>query len=760
MPVIIKNKTFLDAVSNATNFYRSNSGDACSLELTFSGLIRLTSVNNPLTKDPLLNTVNSPTILWENEGFRVNDYVHIKLYDSNGTQLNNQVSQITSINGTEANFDILGSFWYNIASNEILEFVAVTDVTGTTPRKRDTIEVHFNHSLNSVQGSSASLIDGENSVALFENVSLMTIGQTITGSLVGNQSGQFLISSELTYNGLDADSFDEYTLTTEFINSGVYNEDWFELSECLKFYVKGYWSSLPNEPFNRTEFQLDDQANTGWYNEANNGSIPTVGSVTQKITELDYSQSASYKFRFDGNVADAGIGSCYISVDDNYFKNKISSQNELTMIVPTTSLAVGTLTSYANPNGALYDLIVNSINNISGTLYEVDITLAPNSQFSQDLEDFGQDNRLFYIWLRLGNVNHLVFNDQLTKQVPTGGLLDMEYEYAFLDHSQNLESITGVVENFKADTEDDIAYYGTFLLDNNVIYDNLQCIIEAKNTTTLEDFTLQQTNFDFGSVQINSGIYLLNENQQINSDLLTTSKKLNAIFKREPSIDTGSQYGVSIYYPILLNWKYWLAQNNANSYFYPNQNKNWQNYSQNGDWILQFKLILVEGGLGYTREVEIVDKAYDNNPDINSTIQLKKQSDNSVVSIITGEALYIESTHVNTTANWNQQRVWGNITIEPKESGPRWQLSTIVPFDNNANNPLSPVSGSLVTINFTAPDTVVFKCKLDPSKINLDNGVKITAKVKEGCENIVEVNKTTTSDQDKETTTNDIKTLS
>lgn len=760
MPVIIQNKTFLDAVLNPTNFYRSNSGDLCELELTFSGKIRLTSINNPLSLDPILKIVTSPTINWEDEGFRVNDYVKIIKRDASGTNIGSYVAQITSLSGLDANFDSLGGLWYDITANEILEFIATTDITGAIARRRDTLEIHFNHSLNSIQGSEASLIDGESTVSLFENVSSMTVGQTITGSLVGNQSGQFLISSELTYNGTDTDDFDEYTLNAEFINSGVYSKDWFDLSECLKFYVKGYWSSLPNEPFNRTEFALDDQANTGWFDEANNSSTATSGSVTQQISEIDYYDVGNYTFTFDGNIADVGIGSCYISIDDNYYKNKINPQSELTMIVPTNTLSVGTLNSYINPNSAQYSLNINSITNLSGTLYEVDLTFIPNTQFRQQFDDFSEGDRLFYIWLRIGNVNHIVFKGQLTKKIEVGGPLNMEFEYAFLDHSQNVESITGTVENFKADTEDDIAYFGKFYLQKDEFYDSLQCIVEAKNTVNSESFTLQQTNFDFASAQINSGKYLLDQRQTINTDLLNTSKKIEAVLKNDPSIDLTKSYGASIYYPIILNWRYWLAQSNANSDFFPNQNKNWQNYSQNGDWILQFKLVLIKNGIGYTREVEIVDNNYDNEDNINSSIELKKQSDSSVVSIITGEALFIESTHIKTNGAWDKQKVFGNITIEPKESGPRWQLSTIVPYDNNLNNPLSPVSGSLITITYTDPNTVVFKCKLDPSKINLDNGVKITAKVKEGCQNIVEVSKTTTLDQIKKTTTDDTKQLS
>lgn len=760
MPVIIENKQFTDSLGNVTTFYQSNAGDKCTLDLTFAGKIRLTSISNPLSLDPVLKIVTSPTIAWENEGFRVNDFVLIVKRDSAGNQISNHVGQITSISGINANFDSLGGLWYDITANEMLEFIAVTDITGTTARKRDTLEFQLNHSLNSQQGNVASLIDSETTSCLFQNVATMTSGQTIVGNLVGNQSGQFIEAVSLTYNGLNADFFDQFTLSIDFINSGVYDVDWFELGDCLKFYVKGFWSSLPNEPFNRAEFSLDDNGNTGWFDEANNTSILNTGTIIQPLTEIDYSQSKNYTFQYDSNLPNIGLGSCYISIDDSYYKNVSNSQTQLTMILDTENLITGLRTSPTNPNGAFYQININSITNVSGSIYEVTLTFIPNATFTQFIED-NVDNRLFYIWLRIGNVNHLIFDGQLTKEQAIGGTLDMEQEYAFLDHAQNVDTITGDFGGFSADTEDDIAYYGTFLLDNNVNYDSLQCIIEGKNIITDEDFTLQQTNFNISNVPVNSGKYLINDTQTINNDLLNTSKKIEAIFKRETSIDTATQYGVSIYYPILLNWKYWLTQSNVNTDFYPNQNQNWQPYGSTGDWQLRFKLNLIKNGLAYTNSVRIVDNDYDNNLDVTSSIELQLQSDNSVVTIIPdNELLYIETTHVNLLGNWNQQRVWGMITVEPKESSPRWQISTIVPFDNNSNNPLSPISGNLVSVTYPTLDTVKLKCKFDPSKINTDNGIKITAKIKEGCVNIVDINKMTTYDADKETTTNEIKQLS
>ena len=103
----------------------------------------------------------------------------------------------------------------------------------------------------------------------------------------------------------------------------------------------------------------------------------------------------------------------------------------------------------------------------------------------------------------------------------------------------------------------------------------------------------------------------------------------------------------------------------------------------------------------------------------------------------------IKSTHVKQTGDWVTPNVWGNITIEPKESFPRWMVSTIVPFDNNVNSPIYPLAGLYVTVTYPQPDTAVMECYFDPSKIDLTNGVKVTAKIKESCDPVQIIGKLT-----------------
>ena len=92
----------------------------------------------------------------------------------------------------------------------------------------------------------------------------------------------------------------------------------------------------------------------------------------------------------------------------------------------------------------------------------------------------------------------------------------------------------------------------------------------------------------------------------------------------------------------------------------------------------------------------------------------------------------VRGTHTLTSGNWNQSSVWGMITIEPYESAQRWICSSIIPFDNNASNPLTPITGLLASLTFPSINVAVFECFFDSTKINLSNGVKFTSKIK-GC---------------------------
>ena len=408
------------------------------------------------------------------------------------------------------------------------------------------------------------------------------------------------------------------------------------------------------------------------------------------------------------------------------------------MIVPTRPLAVNNYISAQNLSGAGYNIQVTNVSTV-GTITTIEFNFIPNLAFNTFMSSASAGDRLFYLWVKCGNSNLLAFADQLTCAPPVGGPLPMVSNYGFLDHSQNVTDIVGDKLGDSADTEDDIAFYGQFRLNYNGNYTNFNAKIEAFNSLTNDSFTLQETNFSFSGLPVSGvGQIQLNETQGIVSILPTTSVKHNAILKLEPTADLfPSDYGVSIYYPFVLNWRYWLTQLNASSDFYPTQDKNWEQYDNMVDWQLRLKLSLIKDGLAYTHTNQIIDNPYNNDNDISSSIKMIRTVDNSYINIIpSGELMIIESTHIIQSGTWQQANVWGMITIEPKESSRRWLVSTIVPFDNDTSNPLTPITGLYVLLNFVSSTEVIMTCYFDSSKIDLSNGVKITAKIKENCDRL------------------------
>jgi hypothetical protein len=378
------------------------------------------------------------------------------------------------------------------------------------------------------------------------------------------------------------------------------------------------------------------------------------------------------------------------------------------------------------------------------------------------MDSLEDGDRLMKLWIKFGNLNLLVFNDQLTKSPPVGGPL-IPVQNIFIDHSDNHTESIYTHDGYEANSEDDLAFCGKFLLEKGAIYESIAYRIEAFNTTTLESFDLSNCLFNISSIPQVGGIYILNQTQTVQNTLPTTSEKRVASLILEPSLDTLTEYGIKVYFPFLLRWEYWLQQLNADADFYPNeQTKNWFNYNNLGDWELRLNIELIRDGLAYIFTDVVTDKGYDSTPDIYQTIELYIDSSNTNVGIVTeGQLMRVIGTH--TLVNgfiWDDATVWGQITVEPTESNPRFLSSTVINYDYNPSNPLTPLVGE-VGCKLTFPTTTQAKleCYFNPDLINLTNGVKFTTKIK-GCQVESPVFKVMTTDLQKLTTPDENKIIS
>jgi hypothetical protein len=422
-------------------------------------------------------------------------------------------------------------------------------------------------------------------------------------------------------------------------------------------------------------------------------------------------------------------------------------------MLSTSSLAPIGAIYQSSPNndpnylGALYTITVNSVA-IGGGQVKVTITFSPNAMFTTLMENRDDGDRLFYLWVTVDEVNFLAFGGQLKCDPPVGGALGLTTNFGFLDHGQNITQIGGSKQGFVANTEDDCAWYGTFLLDNNQVYERLTMEMEVFNGTSQDDFALQSSQFSFGGIQINNaGQYLINQTLPIVSTLPSNSAKINALFKRVPAMDTATQYGVSVYYPFLLNWQYWLQQQNASTDFYPTQNRNWEQYDDIPAWEIRFKISLIKDGLAFINSNVIRDLPYDSSTFIDQDIQMFIESTGQNVQVIAiGETMRIVATHtINNGWAWDPNDTWAMITVEPFESTARTICSSVLPFDNDLSNPLKPINGVQMVITYPSQNVAQIECFFNPDIINLANGAKFTTKIK-GCPITLNTNSKRTTD--------------
>ena len=738
MPIYLISKEYTDAFGNVSSSYKNNTGDYVQARIVVHSTIRMSSANGPLILDPTNNQITSTSGSWLMEGFRVGDTVLIQRFTSGGSLIFAFTTAVEYVD--DAILDVSGcATWYDNMSQEI----CVISVVG---RSRGDLDFLVNHVQNGQTGSPASLIDAESTRSVFTGISSMSVGDTISGDLTGNQSGQF-VSSALLERLADISSGElAYEITFELMNSGLYNQSAFDVANCLKLYYKFEWCGKDSETAYKSVRVISDDANTGWFDQAHNTSILNA-SVIQGITSLDFAQPTTFEVIVDGPTADIGIGAMYRSFDDAYYKNRLYPQQEITMAIPTTELALTTISSSVNEFGAGYDFTINSFASV-GTQTTINVTMTPNANMDSFFQGREDGDKLFYVWIKCGNVNLLVFADQLTYVPPAGGPLNMTNSYAYFDHSEQVQTTTDDLDAMEFNTEDDIAYFGRFTVPFGAVLDSFKCSVVVKNSVTDEEFSLESVNFSFLTTPVSgAGVYLINQTVQKNQYLLGTSEKREVILQRDSSIDTLTEYGLSIYYPIVSRWEDWIDQANANVDFYPNQNKNWVNYLSSPDWEIKLKLALSMNDLEYTHYANYPLKDYDSEPTIDQEIILRMlPSETAVDFVVSNSMMKVIAIHtLNDGSIWSIGDVWGQITVEPNESNPRYDISTVVPYDNNPNNPLTPLAGSYLDMTFPSPETAVLTCYFNPALINLDNGVKFTTKIK-GCQQRLPENSKFTTD--------------
>lgn len=771
MPIRIISKEFRDLNGNTLDFWQSNSGDIIQSEyLIMEQILVISSNQNYLSFNALENQISWSSGSWLVEGFRVGDTLLYRLFDDTGNPIlapfGSTIISITGSNNNILQLDNLDPTYIpDIVSGEY--FAIWNALTGA---RNEELVVSFNEVQTGSTGNEYSAIDGEATRFLFDikntpGYPFIPSGTIIPGSQFGKKSGQYALTMELeTTNLIPTDyggtiNVGEITkLRMTFINSGILTPNLFDQNKCLKIFTIFEFARLLGEPFFRNQLITSETANTGYFNESYNVGIVDA-QIIQGVDSLafDFQSSGQIKVQSTTNpLTRIAVGMSYVPIDEEYYRNKSESQSSLGMTIFTQNdfTFFSGQTSPENPDQAKYTFQISGISYI-GNDCVIDYIFTPSLLFKEFMLGRDQGDRLFQIWVKVNNVNLLVFNDQLVSNPPIAGALNMD-RTEIVDHSYNTENTFITQLGYTANIEDDLGYIGKFSVDNGTEIESFTARIEAYNSVTEEEFTLLQSFFSFNDIPLQSGIYPVDLSNPIISTLPTTSVKRISRLIRESSLDTPTSYGIKIYFPFLLRWEYWLNQFNANDDFYPNQNKNWYPYDSTGNWIVRLHLELVKDSQAFVFDDDLEILNYNNNDNIDSEIDLFRDSTGQQIDIaIQNELHRVKATHIlNDGSTWDQSTTWGMITIEPFESGPRWICSSIIPFDNNNSNPLTPLNGLLCSLTFPSPDTAILECYFDSARINSLNGIKFTSKIKQRCTPFGEEAKLTTDNEEKITTDN------
>lgn len=726
MPITLISRDYEDIFGNNLNYYQANAGDTQIVKFEVWENIRAYgNGGSVLTLD-----AGNHIITWLNgnfldEGFRVGDELQITVYGSNGSVNHTYTSNVLIVDPNQMKVDT-HTHWYTTGETLLIE------VNYKTGFKRKGLLLDLNHVESGSTGNANSLIDGQKTQFTFD-LTGTTTGSVISGLQVGFFSGQFNAATSIKDLTTYPNNTRKYELTVGIIQSGVYDVSPFQFSNCLKAYFGLNWQREVGNPNNMTKFVISEDANTGWFDEPfNAGIIDAV--LVQGITTIDYSSVNNGQIAIDSASADFGFGACYVPTDPNYFQNQFTSQSDLGMICPSqTTAAPITITSSINPDGAQYTIEFSNPVTV-GTVTTWDYEFTPNSDFTDFVDSRISGDRLFYVWAKYGNLNLLLFKDQLTKPEPPAGAIDILLSQ-FVDHSQNITDPAFNKLGYSANTEDDLSFLAVLMIKFGDVITSITPRLEAFNVVTGESFTLFSANFDLTSVPIVAGKHQVNQSVLLNSELPTTSEKRNAYLYLQPAYDTALKYGINLSFPFLNDWRYWIALPGANADFYPyEQNRNYVPFDNTTDWTVRMNLSMIKNGLNFEFTDELIIKDYDSDPNILQEIELYIESTTQNVQVIVDGNLHrVIATHTNVDSSaWNTSNVWGMITVEPTESSPRWICSTVLASDGNILNPLSTITGSTATLTFPTPDVAQIECFFDPSKINLTNGVKFTTKIK-GC---------------------------
>jgi len=595
----------------------------------------------------------------------------------------------------------------------------------------------------------SSLIDGTPIRFFVNGTDSIIVGGSNVLSLQGFKSGGYDSTIEIERLADENAYTRVWRFTISNIQSGTILTSFFDNSFFLNYYFDIEWHSSTDFE-NPTVVQWNlAPSDTGLFDEGFRTEQPQSTLTTGILNDLFYDDESTHEIEITSSSSDIIIGACFVSDNETYYKQKYYTQSNLGMLLSSAVLSVGTYTSETNPLGANFDITINSLSYSAG-IHTVNFTFTPNSDFADFFEARLTDRRL-KIWFQVGNTNVLVYDDVMKdapKPVLPWDTIGPSSTFAvFRIDKQNVTypatgpSIDG---GAYASIEDNLLLEIDAELSQSKIFQYSRFQVVCVNTSDQNDFFVLESYYtDWSGIQRDNsnlvnpiegqGIVLISVENSISENIPNTAGNLNKISVELRTSDT-TTFTVRFRCPLILNWRYWLTQANAFVLFYPNQNKNYLNY-QSSPYIIALRTVIEANDVIYLHDAPIdafydYDEVYSNANEEwagTTTIQYFDENGTEQPYLVTGQQMTVLFT-VNNTITATDGQTWGQLTIEPTESSPRYLISSNYSADANPENPFLPLVGETKLKKTIVSGTqVTFEAIIDTDKLNSENQ-KITGK--------------------------------
>jgi hypothetical protein len=740
MPIKLVSKSYTDIYSNSSSNYKANAGDKIVSKLTISSDIYVRSTNqNQLNFDRYDSVFSQTQGDFLEQGFRVGQTFYWKVVNDSNVTLFSYTGTIDQVNPL---FLVLSGTLPNINGGSSTSGIWVFYTNDT--HDEISLNLNFTNSVNPT-ASPDSLIDGESSKFAYQGLTALSVSSTANLTQVGKKSGQFAItnttikrladSTNVYVTGRSVRNY-EISFTTIFV--GVLFEDLFKGKAYLKQYAKIDFKVVSAETIKPTTIAINDECDTGWFNEGYNTEIPKVLLATTTANNLYYNivNTITTTLKVKGTTTThLEIGSVYETFDDTYNLNQAKDQSDRLHLLKTGIINASNIGNVFTSSGDYpYEITLTAFSYVdSGGDRTFTVTFTLDPQYSADLfgkfiEDRGDADRKFYLWIKAENYNFLAFNGSMEYKKAVGVEITPALSVVF-NHSYNSDysDLSTPVDCTDFNLEDDLGFVSDFTLleadDNSFITSS----IVVKNSSTDEEFILDSIDFDISQQDLN---FFATQSLTLNSNLPQSSGKKTAYLMEKTALSGGSM-SVRLYSPFLIRWEYWEKLLNTHPYFtsQKNSNNNWLNF-QDSPWEVKLKVEITRNSATDWFYKEISFKTYDDST-VTSTISLFEYPSMTALAFLKEEIqILIRATHV-APSNWASD-VYGQITIENKESSPRWMMSTEIDTNTDANNPLYGISDKKITTTGTGTTTVVFECLLDMEKAQSGN-LCISSKISDEC---------------------------